>query len=259
MRCISKLRNRAILACFGTIGPVESPLRVLIASERRDTLGVLAEIVAGLGHEVVASEVEVAAVAAVTAREHPDVALVELGPTPEHALDLIEQIVHEASCPVIALLASEQPGYVRAAAGRGVFAYIVDSTPSELQSTIDVTLQRFAEYHGLQGAFGRRAVIEQAKGILMARQRITADRAFTLLREHSQQTEQKLVDVATSIVDLHLLLVPAPAQPLSAPKPLTRQPNADDATVRGAHNPGTRVPPSRASQRAAAESPPSAA
>ena len=50
---------------------------------------------------------------------------------------------------------------------------------------IDITLQRFAEYHSLQGAFGRRALIEQAKGILMARHSINADKAFELLRETS--------------------------------------------------------------------------
>jgi NADP-dependent 3-hydroxy acid dehydrogenase YdfG len=46
-------------------------LRVLIANERRDRLEWLAEVVSGLRHEVIAREVDVTAVAAVTAREHP--------------------------------------------------------------------------------------------------------------------------------------------------------------------------------------------
>ena len=183
-------------------------LRVLIANERRDRLELLAQVVAGLGHEVIAREVDVGAVAAVTVRERPDVALVGLGLSSQHALELIEQIVHESSCPVIALLSAEDPAYVREAAKRGVFAYLVDTTPDELQSAIDVTLQRFAEYHSLQGAFGRRAVIEQAKGILMARHSIDADQAFGMLREHSQHNGSKLADVASAIVDSHLLLVP---------------------------------------------------
>jgi AmiR/NasT family two-component response regulator len=183
-------------------------LRVLIANERRDRLELLAEVVAGLGHEVIAREVDVTAVAAVTARERPDVALVGLGLSSQHALELIEQIVHGSSCPVIALLSAEDPAYVREAAKRGVFAYLVDTTPAELQSAIDVTLQRFTEYHNLQGAFGRRAVIEQAKGILMARHAIDADRAFAMLRDHSQHNGRKLADVAAAIVDSHLLLLP---------------------------------------------------
>jgi AmiR/NasT family two-component response regulator len=184
-------------------------LRVLIANERRDRLGLLAEVVSGLGHEVIAREVDVREVAAVTAREHPDVALVGLGLSSEHALDLISEIVHEASCPVIALLSAKDPSYVREAAKRGVFAYIVDTGPEELQSTLDITLQRFSEYHNLQEAFGRRALIEQAKGILMARHGIDADRAFEMLRDHSQHNGNKLVDVAAAIVDTHQLLVPA--------------------------------------------------
>ncbi len=189
-------------------------LRVLIANERRERLALLAEVVAGLGHEVIASEIDVTAVAAVTLREHPDVALVGLGLSSAHALELIERIVHESSCPVIALLSAEDPAYVREAAKRGVFAYLVDTTPEELQGAIDVTLQRFSEFQGLQGAFGRRAVIEQAKGILMAVHAIDADDAFALLRNQSQRTGHKLVDVATSIVDSHVLLARPGAMPL---------------------------------------------
>jgi two-component system, response regulator PdtaR len=188
------------------------PLRVLIANERRDRLELLAQVVTGLGHEVIAREVHVREVGAATAREQPDVALVGLGLSSEHALELISEIVHEASCPVIALLSATNPAYVREAAKRGVFAYIVDTTPEELQSAIEITLQRFSEYHNLQGAFGRRAVIEQAKGILMANHMVNADKAFAMLLEHSQHNGHKLADVAAAIVDNHQLLMPAIAQ-----------------------------------------------
>jgi AmiR/NasT family two-component response regulator len=186
-------------------------LRVLIANERRDRLELLAKVAFGLGHEVIVSELEVKQVAAVTAREHPDVALVGLGISSEYALDLIGEIAHGASCPVIALLIVRDTAYVREAARRGVFAYIVDSTPEEFQSALDIALQRFAEYHSLEGAFGRRAVIEQAKGILMARHGIDGDKAFELLRERSEHSGHKLADIAAAFVQSHLLLMPTPA------------------------------------------------
>jgi response regulator NasT len=189
-------------------------LRVLIANERRERLDVLAQVVIGLGHDVIAREIYVKEVGAQTAREQPDVAIVGLGLSSEHALDLIGEIVREASCPVIALLHANDPAYIHEAAKRGVFAYIIDGTPEELQSAIDITLQRFTEYHNLQGAFGRRATIEQAKGILMARHAIGADRAFEMLRDHSQHNGRKLADVAGAIVESHLLLLaPQPATP----------------------------------------------
>lgn len=187
----------------------ETPkLRVLIANERRDRLELLAQVLTGLGHEVIARETDVGSVGAATAREGPDVALVGLGLSSQHALALIEQIVQESSCPVIALLTVGDPAYVREAAKRGVFAYLIDTTPEELQSAIDVTLKRFSEYHNLQGAFGRRAVIEQAKGILMARHAVDAEKAFEILRAHSQHTGRKLADIAEGVVDSHLLVPP---------------------------------------------------
>lgn len=191
-------------------------LRVLIANERRDRLELLAQVVTGLGHDVIAREVDVREIAAVTARERPDVALVGLGLSSEHALTLIAEIVREAFCPVIALLSASDPRYVLEAAKRGVFAYIVDTSPEDLQSAIDITLQRFAEFHNLQGAFGRRAVIEQAKGILMARNSVDAPRAFELLRDHSQRNGHKLADVAAAVVESHLLLVPKAFEELVA-------------------------------------------
>ncbi len=183
-------------------------LRILIANERKDRLERIAEIVTGLGHEVISRELEVTEVAAATEREHPDLAFVGLGISGLHALELISEIVREASCPVIALLESDDATWVNEAAKRGIFAYIVNGNPEEMQSTIDVTLRRYAEYANLEGAFARRAVIERAKGIMMARQSIDEKRAFELMRSQSQRTGRKLFDVAQAVVESHMLLVP---------------------------------------------------
>ena len=66
---------------------------MLIANERKDRLALVAPIVAALGHEVIPREIEVEDVGAVTARERPDVALVGLGESSEHALQMVEKIV----------------------------------------------------------------------------------------------------------------------------------------------------------------------
>ena len=81
-------------------------LRVLVASEPRDRLAKLAALVISLGHDVIATHVQVSDVGPETARTQPDVAVVALGQNPEHALDLIERVVEETACPVVALCAS---------------------------------------------------------------------------------------------------------------------------------------------------------
>jgi two-component system, response regulator / RNA-binding antiterminator len=182
-------------------------LRVLIANEDPERLAILTQVLNGLGHVVVAAGVEIEQIGTATRQEHPDVALVALGESSQHALEMISKIVHEAACPVIALLHVSDPNFLNEAAKRGVFAYITDDDPQQLQSTLEIVLRRFAEYHSLEGAFGRRAMIERAKGILMATHAIDEQQAFDMLRSQSQRSGRKLLDLAEAVVDSHQLLV----------------------------------------------------
>ena len=188
---------------------VESPgsMFVLVANEQDERLARITTIVERLGHQVVARSLDVAKVGALSRESHADVALVGLGLDGEHALELISSIVHQAACPVIVLLDAKDPHYVNEAAKRGVFAYVIlDGSDEDLQNALDITLRRFAEFTNLQGAFGRRATIEQAKGILMARNGIDANEAFELLKSRSQHTGRPLVDIAHAVTETHDLL-----------------------------------------------------
>ena len=192
---------------FGDVG---APLRVLIANERGDRVEEVGRAVLALGHDVIARETDISEVGGITRAERPDVALVGVGEDSERALDMITRIVREVTCPVIALLEVENPTFINEAAKRGIFAYIADGEADQLQSALDIVLRRFGEYQSLEGAFGRRATIERAKGILMAVHGVDEQRAFELLRQHSQRTGRKLVDLAESIADSYLLLAPQP-------------------------------------------------
>jgi AmiR/NasT family two-component response regulator len=138
-------------------------LRVLVA-DGVTRHGAIDSIVTELGHEVIARDLEVGEVAAATAELIPDVALVCVGDSSARALALISGIVQEATCPVIAVLDASDPEFVNAAAQRGIFAFITLGDLQELQGALDIVLRRFAEFQSLEGAFGRRAVIERAKG-----------------------------------------------------------------------------------------------
>lgn len=67
-------------------------------------------------------------------------------------------------------------------------------------------LRRFTEYHDLERAFGRRAVIERAKGILMERHSIDEQTAFAMLHDSSRKNNRKLIDVANAVGAGYLLL-----------------------------------------------------
>jgi response regulator NasT len=183
-------------------------LRILVANESAERLEGIVVVTSELGHTVVARVTAIGEVAEATSREHPDVALVGVGESSEHALAMISQIVGESECPVIALLAGDDQAFVREAAKRGIFAYIVDADPSSLRGALEIVLLRFAEYHGLEGAFGRRAIIERAKGIVMERHGLDERGAFEALRTHARSNHKKIVEVAHELIAGRLLLPP---------------------------------------------------
>ena len=184
-----------------------SRLRVLVVDGVPERFREVTTTVTSLGHAVVAREAHLADVGQVTAAELPDVALVIVGENSDQSLELIRTIVREAACPVIAILDVQDRAFIDQAARIGIFSYIANGGDlQEMQSSIDIALERFAEYHALEGAFGRRAITERAKGILMERHAIDEQHAFQMLRDHARRTNRKIVDVAESVVASHQLL-----------------------------------------------------
>ena len=187
-------------------------LRVLIVDGVSERLREVTATVTSLGHDVVGEGADLATIGHVTVAALPDVALVIVGENSDQALELIRTIVKESACPVIAILDVQDRAFIDQAARIGIFSYIAHAGDlEEMQSAIDISLERFAEYHALEGAFGRRAITERAKGILMERHSVDESVAFDMLRDHSRSTNRKLVDVAAAVVDGHRLLPKDPA------------------------------------------------
>jgi GAF domain-containing protein len=64
----------------------------------------------------------------------------------------------------------------------------------------DAHAQLGEQARNMRLAMDSRAVIEQAKGVLMAQRHVDADQAFDVLREASQRYNRKLRDIAAGIV-----------------------------------------------------------
>ena len=70
----------------------------------------------------------------------------------------------------------------------------------------------------LQSALNSRVMIEQAKGKLAERLGVDMDHAFTMIRDYSRNTNQRLTDVARSFVDGTTAEFPLPARLSSGPR-----------------------------------------
>jgi AmiR/NasT family two-component response regulator len=188
-------------------------LRVFVADEDHAALDEVARLLAELDNYVVARAISPAEVATQLKDVKPDVALVKLHDDDEHALELIDEIVQDSACPVIALLEVLQPDFISAAAEKGIYGYVQPVTPDKLQGAIDVAMRRHAdvarlneEVDQLEGALDRRAVIERAKGILMERHALDERAAFEMMRSHARANNRRLIEIARAVSDGHALL-----------------------------------------------------
>jgi len=135
-----------------------------------------------------------------------DVDAVIAGQADEDAtLSVVSWATHEESSPVILALARPAPAFVAAAAERGAFGAVVGFAPRDWQAALSLALARATQYRNLQDAFGRRARVERAKGILMERNGIDEHAAFELLRAHARRHSRRVVEVAESVLDSHRL------------------------------------------------------
>jgi GAF domain-containing protein len=67
-------------------------------------------------------------------------------------------------------------------------------------TNLDALTDARAQAEHLRTAMASRAAIEQAKGILIERHRVTADQAFRMLSEASMRTNRKVRDLAAQLV-----------------------------------------------------------
>ncbi|HET8950892.1 MAG TPA: ANTAR domain-containing protein [Solirubrobacteraceae bacterium] len=175
-------------------------MRILVADESKQHLEPVGDAVRELGHEVIALEVEPGETARATHEHQPDLAIVALHEDKEHALELIREIVDEATCPVCLLAGDPSREFLSAAARHGVFAHLDSTDPTELGGGIDIAIQRFRQFRDLLGAFERRARIERAKGVLMERHGISADEAFARLRRQARDTRAPIMRVVDEVL-----------------------------------------------------------
>jgi ANTAR domain len=70
----------------------------------------------------------------------------------------------------------------------------------------------------LQQALDRRVLIEQAKGVVLARSGVGADQAFALIRREARSRNRRVVDIAGEVIGGHL-----PERPTARP-PLEQRP-----------------------------------
>ena len=188
-------------------------LRILAADEDEQTLRETDDMLTRLGHTVTGHAVSVSQAGNLIAQEDPDLSVVVVDDDDGHALDLIEEICEYARGPIIVLLGSHDPSFIRTAVERGIDAFARPQFDEEVQGAIELAMKRFGDrqrltdqIEQLESALERRGTIERAKGILMERHGVDERRAFELMRQQARRSNRRVVELAHAVADGHSLL-----------------------------------------------------
>ncbi len=186
---------------------IPSRFRVTLADEDRDALASLAARLEALGHDVTGMAVSVAEGIRDIVETDPELAIVILHESDEHALDLIEELGEALSGPVVVLLDDPSARFLASAADRGISAFSSSPDDEELQGALEVAVRLHGQRVELEAridtlthALENRAVREQAKGVLMEREGLTAEAADAQLRERAKEAGRRVSASAEEVL-----------------------------------------------------------
>ncbi len=138
----------------------------------------------------------------------PDVVIIDLENPSRDELEQMFQVSRVVARPVAMFVDQSDTAMIEAAVDAGVSAYVVDGLKRErIKSIVDMAISRFNAFSRLQGeldaartALADRKTIEQAKAILMKTRKLSEEEAYELLRKTAMNQNQRMAEIARSVV-----------------------------------------------------------
>ena len=144
----------------------------------------------------------------------PDVIIIDMEQPDHDMLDDLRIISRECPRPILVFAQRSDEHMIRQAMRIGVSSFVVDGWSStRVKSLVEIAIARFEENQALREeldqaktTLAERKVIERAKGILMLRRKCDEQQAYGLLRKMAMDRNEKIVEVAHSVLDAAELL-----------------------------------------------------
>jgi len=166
------------------------------------------------GYEVVTVVDSATAMLAQVRARRPDVIIIDRDSPDRDTLEHVCMITRDDPRPIVMFTQDQDRTLMRAALEAGVSAYVVDGLSVErVRPIVEVALARFEQWQALrreldqaQTNLAERKLIERAKGIVMKQRGCTEDEAYAMLRKLAMSRNQRLAQVAESVVTMAELL-----------------------------------------------------
>lgn len=170
-------------------------LRRALDAAGYDTVGIVAP-----KDDVIASVKELA----------PDLIIVDMESPSRDTLEDMRRITADRPRPIVMFVDQSDDASTAEAMRLGISAYVIDGLhPNRVKPILDVAVARFAEIQKLRCELEQakmdladRKIIERAKAVLMQSRNLPEDRAHRLMQKLAMDQNQRIVDVARTILAL---------------------------------------------------------
>jgi len=189
--------------------PMTRPLRIAVADDEPDMRDYFSRILPLLGHRVVVAAADGEELVEKCLVARPDLVITDVKMPRLDGIDAAVRLYEQAPVPVILVSAYHGGEAIDRAVEDHVMAYLVKPIKqADLAPAIALATHRFAQFEqlrqeaaDLKQALGDRRLIEQAKGVLMAKEPLDEPSAFGRLQQLAGDGSLKLVEVARAVVD----------------------------------------------------------
>ncbi len=175
--------------------------RVAILDDHPRSRSELSAAILGAGGVVAAVSGNSRDTVEVIGRARPDVAIFAVGLADGDGVAAAQAVMAETPCPIVLFTSHRGDALIERAASAGVMGYLLKPLrPGELPPALDLAIARFGEIRELRQRLEARKLIERAKGLLMARQRLSEEQAFRALRRTAMNRRRSMAEIAQAVI-----------------------------------------------------------
>lgn len=183
-------------------------VRILLIDEDPERAVVLSDALMAQGYDLVAQLAPRELTAKRVQEIGPDVIIVDMESPSRDTIESMRQINAAQPRPIVMFVDQSDETMINEAMQAGVSAYIIDGlNVNRVKPIVDVAIARFREFQALRtelqktkATLSERKTIERAKGLLMRERGIGEDEAYAALRKLAMDRQQRLVDVAETLI-----------------------------------------------------------
>lgn len=183
--------------------------RVLIAEDEALIRLDLKEMLTEEGYDVVGEAGDGEQAVALATELKPDLVILDVKMPKKDGIDAASEITEAQIAPVVILTAFSQRDLIERATDAGAMAYLVKPfTKSDLLPAIELAIARYSEMVSLRAEVADiterlavRKIIDRAKGLLQAKQKMTEPEAFRWLQRAAMDRRTSMREISQAVID----------------------------------------------------------